>query len=639
MAKTRQKNKLKHLKKKLSKKRRSGGGNQSPESISDDTCGIGWQYKTTGPDSNLKLEIITEKKYLTSKDKRLINKLKESLKEEDIMSDIIQNFKDLIQQFQQCNELFREYVRPLDFIKWWIREKPDKALGGKEKIAHFTDELLKGFDESDPDSWYYFALWNHNYMSKEDFNKNVIKPTTTTEKPKVTKQQGQEFIQRFVNTMAIPLTMLILEYDTLMGNVKGQKLIGLLSSDEINNRISYLETYSWLSIENLRTLYKNTITTDDLKTNLAFKMVLGTGDLNNWDYWGGYFGTSQVLGITTLSKGGACGTGWQLPVTRESKIKNNCYNIIAENKDTLFTIYNKTIDDDNKEDILLFKSTWNTDSYWNKTFKDEKPQWWTESKELIKLSDDDRIKILGPTKEKPGIYLESTSALFNSPCDECKINNDDKQKLLDEINKLTKTNEPIKLYIVMLNSEAKPVAWESTNQIESITQQDLEPEYRNIEGIASSGGKSLIVNPNSFFGLVCEATEKVAIAGPSGTAWLILTTIKLLKANDTDIIMSKAALIMLELIALIPHHSIYEILLAITTKPLNLIPDYSINNTNINTINKLMTKSGLAPIVLNDESSASAPTSPAPMAPTSPAPTAAAPTAAAPTSPTSLKNI
>ena len=91
----------------------------------------------------------------------------------------------------------------------------------------------------------------------------------------------------------------------------------------------------------------------------------------------------------------------------------------------------------------------------------------------------------------------------------------------------------------------------------------------------------------SFFGLVCKAKNKLAVAGPSGTAWYVLTTARLFKEYENNKNMTKLVLNQIEIVGIMPHHSIFEILLAASVEPIKLI-DFKIDDNNENIINNLL---------------------------------------------------
>ena len=110
-----------------------------------------------------------------------------------------------------------------------------------------------------------------------------------------------------------------------------------------------METYSWLSINQLRKIYNDAPTDLDLKNNNAFHMVLGTTDIDGFDLWGGYFGGCQLIGFTTSVKCGGPGcSGYQWPPVRLKTRIKLFYNYLND-RSTSFTI------DENND--LVFKTS------------------------------------------------------------------------------------------------------------------------------------------------------------------------------------------------------------------------------------------------------------------------------------------
>ena len=378
-------------------------------------------------------------------------------------------------------------------------------------------------------------------------------------------------VQIFYNRMTIPLTMIILEYNNLLKkqntNSDIKNLLDIINFNEISRREKILETYSWLSIDNLRNIYNNAKTNSDINENEAFHILLGTSDIDNWDLWKGYFGGSHLIGITSLVKGGGpnC-SGYQWPPVRVKSEDYDCFKILSSNRKTVFAI--------NSDDKLIFKTE--LSEKWKNNIGDTTLDWWTQSKQLEKVSNlgEESKKIYNET-EKPGIYFEDKYISFTlENCKECELSNESVDTILEAL------KNKISFYIVMRDSLGQNQMWKNNNEINTNTKQK---EYVD----QGSGGKALIANPKSFFGLVCKSKNKLAVAGPSGTAWYVLTTALLFKEYENKKNMTKLALNQIEIVAIMPHHSIFEILLAISVDQIKLI-EFDINANNKDIINDLL---------------------------------------------------
>jgi len=542
------KSKKKHKKKyKITFRKNKKGGFDSQQKVSefDDACGVAWKYKKN------KITFISEKDYKQDYDYLLCKEIKDNVNNEFI--EVLKELKNLTEAIYKCNDKFKKNCSPKTFIKW---------DNNRIKIKNKNNP---DFIEDNLNSWFTYAFHDNSKkpsdggnMSLDDFNNKFL-----VDKIDLTPEEGSTAIQIFYNRMTVPLTMIILEYDKLreLNDNEVNTLLTILNEDEIERRGKILETYSWLPILEIRKIYKDTPSNFDLKNNSAFHMILGTTDIDSFDLWSGYFGGCHLIGFTTSVKGGGPGcSGYQWPPVRLKNPELNCFTIISSDRSTSFTI------DENND--LIFKTS--LDINWEQKLTNEKPEWWIKSTKLQKILNIDEIPEFNKNK-KPGLYFNKEYIPFqNDDCIVCEVSKDNTVKILDII------KNDKQFYIILKNNVGNFLAWKSDNNLEKNTMQEDENGNLINQG---SGGKMFVANPKSFFGIVCKLKEKLAVAGPSGTAWYVFSTAKILNKYKENKLMAKLCLKQIETVCIIPHHSIYEVLLAISVNPINLITfDMSKNN-------------------------------------------------------------
>ena len=546
-------------KNKITKKNKKGGVVSIKEvSEFDDACGVAWEYQ------GKEIRFISEKDYKEEEDYRLCQEIKTRVDNEFV--DVVKELKNLVKAMLDCNDKFKVNCSPQTFMMWdnnRLKMKNDKN---------------PGFVENNLDSWLTYAFHDNSKkpgdggnMSLEDFTNKML-----VEEIVLNPDEGSMAIQIFYNRMTVPLTMLILEYDRLqnLGDEKVDVLLSMINSDEIERRGKIMETYSWLSINQLRKIYNDAPTDLDLKNNSAFHMVLGTTDIDGFDLWGGYFGGCQLIGFTTSVKGGGPGcSGYQWPPVRLKNPELNCFTIISTDRSTSFTI------DENND--LVFKTS--LDQNWENRLMANKPDWWTKSTKLQSLTDMGEIPGFKQI-EKPGLYLKTQFIPFEDEnCVVCEVSKDTATKMLDIIKKEKE------FYVVLRNSEGRLLGWKSDNSLDKNTRQLGDNGSPINQG---SGGKMFVANPKSFFGVVSKLKEKMAVAGPSGTAWYVFSTTRILNKYKDNKLMARLTLKQLETVCIVPHHSIYEVLLAIAISPINLI-QFEMSKTNREYIDELYSIGGL----------------------------------------------
>ena len=558
--------KVKDTKKKIHKKRNKitkknkmtksdkKGGVVSIKEVSefDDACGVAWKYK--GND----ITFISEKDYKQEEDYKLCQEIKSKVDNEFI--NVVKELKSLVKAMLDANDKFKVNCTPQTFIMW------------DNNRLKIKNDKNPDFVENNLDSWLTYAFHDNSKkpgdggnMSLDDFNKRML-----VDEIDLSPDEGSMAIQIFYNRMTVPLTMLILEYDKLqeLGDETVDRLLSMINSDEIERRGKIMETYSWLTINELRKIYRDAPSDSDLKNNSAFHMVLGTTDIDGFDLWGGYFGGCQLIGFTTSVKGGGPGcSGYQWPPVRLKNPELNCFTIISADRSTSFTI------DENDE--LVLKTS--LDQNWEKRLMSKKPDWWTKSTKLQSLTDMGEIPGFKET-EKPGLYFKKEFIPFEDEnCVVCEVSKEAATNMLGMI------KEEKEFYIVLKNSEGKLLGWKSDNSLDKNTRQTGDDGSPVNQG---SGGKMFVANPKSFFGVVSKLKEKIAVAGPSGTAWYVFSTTKLLNKYKDEKLMARLALKQLETVCIVPHHSIYEVLLAIASNPINLIT-FEMSKTNRDYVNEL----------------------------------------------------
>ena len=550
------KNTKRNVNKKRSKitKKYKKGGVVSIKEISefDDPCGVAWKYKEND------ITFISEKDYKEEEDYKLCQEIKSKVNNEFI--NVVKELKSLVKAMLDCNDKFKENCSPQTFMMW-----DNKRLKSK-------NDKNPDFVENNLDSWFTYAFHDNSKKAGDGGNLSLddFKSKMLVDEIDLTPDEGSMAIQIFYNRMTVPLTMLILEYDKLqeLGDETVNTLLSMINSDEIERRGKIMETYSWLSINELRKIYGDAPTDVDLKNNSAFHMVLGTTDIDGFDLWGGYFGGCQLIGFTTSVKGGGPGcSGYQWPPVRLKNPELNCFTIISADRSTSFTI------DENDE--LVFKTS--LDQNWEKRLMSKKPDWWTKSTKLQSLTDMGEIPGFKET-EKPGLYLKKEYIPFeDDSCVVCEVSKQSATKILEMI------KEEKEFYIVLKNSEGKLLGWKSDNSLDKNTRQTGDDGSPVNQG---SGGKMFVANPKSFFGVVSKLKEKIAVAGPSGTAWYVFSTTKLLNKYKEEKLMARLTLKQLETVCIVPHHSIYEVLLAIASSPINLIV-FEMSKTNRDYVDEL----------------------------------------------------
>tara|TARA_R110002072_G_scaffold56672_2_gene146479 strand:+ start:41 stop:1717 length:1677 start_codon:yes stop_codon:yes gene_type:complete len=548
------KTKNKRAKKKSRTRKSKKGGVVTMKEVSelDDACGVAWIY------NNKKINFISEKEYKSNEDYELCEEIKDLVPNEFI--EVVKELKILVKSLLKCNNKFKLDCSPQTFMMW---DNSRLKIKNKNNPDFIKDDL---------NSWLTYAFHDNSKkpgdggnLSLEDFDKKLL-----SDEIDLTPNEGSMAIQIFYNRMTVPLTMLILEYENLQKLIDPEikELLDLINLDEIKRRALIMEKYSWVSIDQLRDIYMNAETNSDLTKNDAFQMVLGTSDINTFDLWGGYFGGCQLIGFTTSVKGGGPGcSGYQWPPVRLKNPDLNCFTIIAADRSTSFTI------DENDE--LVFKTS--LDNKWKTQLLDSKPDWWIDSTKLVKIVNMADIPDFSRI-EKPGIYFEKEYLPFtDDDCIICEVSIDTTGKILQLI------KDEKEFYIVLKDSSGKLVGWKSDNSIDKNTRQrDKDGNILN-EG---SGGKMFVANPKSLFGIISRLNSKMAVAGPSGTAWYVFSTAKILSKYSDNSLMARLTLKQIETVCIVPHHSIYEVLLAIGVSPINLI-QFNMSQSNREYINEL----------------------------------------------------
>jgi len=555
----------------------------------DDPCGIGW----IAPNRKT-IELISEKDYLKSDDKKLLKKLSNYPQAKNGFNLLIDDLKKFTLALFNANSLFKEGAAPSDFMLFYT----NKLI---KKFPHLNISHL----ENTLESWLIYSLHNSNkkpgdsgYLNLHQFIQNVVRPDRVLD---LSPSEGNVCIQAFFNRMIVPITMIILEYNQLNESPIGQSLLKLLNIDDLKRRYQIMETFSWLSISSLRNIYSS------LDSENAIQMVLGTSNIDKWEPFLGYFGDCHLLGITTWSKGGGpsntdknnqpCGgqgAGW--PPFRISNSSLNCYSIFTKDQSTTFL---------QQGNDLLFRNINKDESFHKKI--GAVPNWWAKSNNTIsvplsQIPNFNRssypplkkspkplsrsIALLNKASElqniKSGIYTDNMFFPFDEEnCSVCTTSHSTSNSIVTNLaNKST-------FYIVIGKK-----AWQAKQNIKLATQQKILNSHGSPTTINKiGGGKALIVNPDSLFGLISKWTGKLTISGPSGTAWLIISTSLLFKnyisRPKPSIPLKSLILTSIISISSFPHHSIYEILLAASAPPINAFP-FDINESNKNIIDKYL---------------------------------------------------
>lgn len=554
---------LKKSKAKNHKKNTTGGNIPliAPRKTSeyDDACGVGWKsvdQKT--------IELVSEEEYLKSEDATLIRTLDAIPEIQYSFNGLIADVKEFIELLFQLNDKFKEETTPYDFMQLYSKKirisKPD------------SPEL-----QNTKESWLIYALYDarkgpadNGFLPLEELTQKIIDPSNI----KLSPAEGNLCVQSFFSKMMVPITMIILEYDKLKKDPDGDRLLQLLNIDDIKRRSNVMETFSWLSIDTLREIYA------DLNAQEAMQMVLGTSNISEWDSFKGYFGDCHVLGITIWSKGGGPqgqGAGW--PVGRIQQATLDCFSVLTQGQKTMFL---------EQGDDLLF-STFDQKDKIN-TQIGAIPDWWSKTINTTKIKPND-IPLYNQY-ETSGIYTSKKFFPFtNTNCANdgdgiCTISEttatDIHQNLGDEL-----------IFYVVIGQNA----WKTSRTLQKTTQQTTYNEDGTKKSLnKGSGGKALTVNPASLFGLISKWKGKLTVAGPSGTAWLVISTALLFKkyqpqADITTQPMKQVILGAITSISAYPHHSIFEVLLAASAPPINAFK-FKFNETNQTLIeNNLLDKS------------------------------------------------
>lgn len=553
----------------------------------DDPCGIGW----IAPNGKT-IELISENDYLKSDDKKLLKKIIRYPQAKNGFNLLIEDIKEFTLALFKANSLFKKGASPSDFMHLYT-----------EKLR-LKFPNIPAFENTE-ESWLIYALHNSTktekeigYITLDQFKERLVRPKFV----KLSLPEGNFCLQVFKNKMIVPITMIILEYNQLNRSPIGQSLLKLLNINDLIRRWTIMETFSWLSIASLREIYSS------LDSENAMQMVLGTSNINEWEPLLGYFGDCHLLGITIWSKGGGptnkdknnqpCGgqgAGW--PLSRISNSSLNCYSIFTKNQSTTFL---------QQGNDLLFRNI-NKDETFHKKIG-AIPNWWAKSNNTISVPLNQvpnydpilppslkkspkplahSIALLNKASElqniKSGIYTDNMFFPFDEEnCSICTISHSTSNSIVENLAKKST------FYIVIGKK-----AWRTEQNIKTATQQKILNSHSSTIPIdKSSGGKSLIANPNSLFGLISKWNNKFTVAGPSGTVWFFLSTALLFKKYQPGPQPSSALknLILTSISSLlspIPHHSIYEILLAASAPPINAFP-FDINESNQNIINNYL---------------------------------------------------
>ena len=574
---TRKRHKLSKRHNKVTKRKSKRGGTDHvmvDTSIPDDVCGIGWQY-IGEPKTQT---VISEKVYQTMDDRLLVNIILSNEHIPNEFNNYVTKIIDLV------NTLYK--INNSDISKQIFKANPFIFM--KTNLAKLEKKVL----ENTPKSWISYGLFDgtkpetqDGYMSKERFDEII-----DAKKINITYNEGTLLVQNFNSRMMVVITMIILELDTLKivaetdGNVA--KLFDIISIDDLNRRAKILEDFAWFSIDSLRKIYKT------LTPEQAMQMVVGSSDPKEFIAYQGFFGDSHYLGAAIWSKTAG------KPSSRLSKDNLGCYDIFVKNKKTEFWLNNNN---------LLFKS--------------ESRTWWAQTTSLKRMVheenvDTESLNELFPenirAKTEPGIYIKTEKPHGpQSPgnwMDFIHFNFDIIQnnkatisggtanhilKILDD-SKIT-----IKKIFVIINSKLfsiNPKINATSKQLSSKSDGPVPSD--NITPIKlGTGGKIFIVNENSLSGLINKWRGTLAVAGPSGTAWFILSTALLFNdynpssepymvGGGNNLSMIHLILSLIVGICTLPHHSIEEVVLAASAPPIKVF-DYDINMTNKEAIAKI----------------------------------------------------
>lgn len=552
-----------HNHKKYKTKKRSKTGGVSPYDVPrktseyDDACGVGW--KSVDQET---IELVSEQEYLKSEDSTLINKLEKLPEVKSSFNGLITDVKEFIVKLFDINYMFKNGCSPYDFIKMYS----DKIH--KNKPA--TSPTL----ENTRESWITYALYDgrkssadNGFLPLDQFTKKVIYESNINLSP----AEGNVCMQSFFSKMMVPITMIILEYNKLEKNPDGMVLLNMLNIDDIKRRIATIETFSWLSINTLREIY------NELNPQKAMQMVLGTSNISEWEPFKGFFGDCHVLGITIWSKGGGPkgqGAGW--PLGRINQDTLDCFSVLTPRQKTMFL----------KQGNDLLFNTFDEDDEINKQIGSI-PDWWSKT---INTQQINPAEVPGyPQQEESGVY--TSKGFFPFTSNNCANDGDGICTIsgltADDINKSLGADENI-FYVVIGQN-----AWKTSKKLQKTTQQKTyTPDGAELFLNKGSGGKALTVNPASLFGLISKWKGKLTVAGPSGTAWLVISSALLFKKYQpvhtiTTKPMKQLILGAITSIAAYPHHSIFEVLLAASAPPINAF-NFDINATNKKLIEKYL---------------------------------------------------
>jgi hypothetical protein len=546
----------KNKRNKISRKKSKRGGTDhviTDTSIPDDVCGIGWKFV-----GEPKIQsVISEKVYQTTEDRKLINiLLSNNIPNE--FNNYVSKICNLIDILYKINNKF-EKAKPFTFMKTNI-----------EKINENEKTKVKVELENNPRSWKIYALFDGSKDNKQDGYMTLERCYDIIDNPNIDigYSEGSLLVQTFCSRILVIITMIILELDMLKDKSSQDEniaqLFNLLSEEDLNRRAKILEEFAWFSIDVLRDLYKR------LSEEDAMRMVIGADDPKEWSSYSGFFGDCHLLGSAVWSK--SAGN----PKSRLNRADLGCYDIFIKNKKTDFWLNNN-----------------------NLLFKPQDRKWWSQTTSLKRMKSENPDNVENYNKLfpeiirkqiEPGVYINISKDDSSNPSTYIKyykfdditnnkaiITGNTADIILTDI-----SNFKLNTVYIIINSEIFNINPTINKESRQIISENGEPIN------VGTGGKIFTVNEKSLAGLINKWRGTLAVAGPSGTSWFLLSTSLLFNdykpGNNKKMIYLILSLIIG--VCSLPHHSIEEVVLAASAPPIKAF-NYTLNMTNEDAIKEI----------------------------------------------------